>query len=281
MPKNLTIQIASTRIAIEKPSSAIDWQLHGAYRPFIQGEQPDISIRLARGSGDVNEADKIFDSPPIWTLYRSGDTSIYKIYAKQSDYARTLLVSADVKQAELHFAPGSDPAEDPFYGPALELLMINHLALNRGFIVHAFGIDLGGSGLLFVGESGAGKSTLARLWAGEEGVEVLSDDRTIIRKQNGEFRMYGTPWHGEAKFGSPHDVKLERIFFLAHGRSNSVEQISKAQSVQHLLQCSFPPFWDAVGMGSAVDLFSELVSTVPCYRLEFFPDRRVVADIKT
>ena len=75
-------------------------------------------------------------------------------------------------------------------------------------------------------------------------------------------------------------MKLEKIFFLAHGRSNSVEQISKALAVQQFLQCSFPPFWDAAGMESALDLFSELVATVPCYRLEFLPDKRIVEELK-
>ena len=48
------------------------------------------------------------------------------------------------------------------------------------------------------------------------------------------------------------------------------------RSVQQFLACSFPPFWDADGMGAALDLFCELASTVPCYRLGFLPDSRVM-----
>ena len=38
---------------------------------------------------------------------------------------------------------------------------------------------------LFVGHSGAGKSTTTRLWTAREDVEVLSDDRIIVRRDEG------------------------------------------------------------------------------------------------
>jgi serine kinase of HPr protein (carbohydrate metabolism regulator) len=95
----------------------------------------------------------------------------------------------------------------------MELLMVNYLAQERGVIIHGCGIEKNGKGILFVGESGAGKSTLAKLWDQEDGVDVLSDDRIIVRKKGEQFWMYGTPWHGDAKFASPETVRLERILF--------------------------------------------------------------------
>ena len=158
----------------------------------------------------------------------------------------------------------------------MELLMINYLARGHGVIIHACGIDNNGIGMLFAGESGAGKSTLANLWNQEAGVAVLSDDRTLVRQIDGEWWLFGTPWHGEAKFGSRRGIQLEKIFFLRHSQKNAVQPLSSAASVLRLLQSSFPPFWDAAGMEYSMKLFEALATRVACAELSFWPDERVI-----
>ena len=155
------------------------------------------------------------------------------------------------------------------------VLMINYLAQGYGVIIHACGIDFNGKGMLFTGESGTGKSTLANLWDREKAGTVLSDDRTIVRYIDGEFRMYGTPWHGEAKFGAPPGVKLEKIFFLRHSQKNTIQQLSRVESVLRMLQCSFPPYWDAAGMEFTMAFFEKVATHVACHELAFKPDKRL------
>jgi hypothetical protein len=92
----------------------------------------------------------------------------------------------------------------------------------------------------------------------------------------GEFRIYGTPWHGEAKFGSPRGVKLEKIFFLRHSQKNAIQPLSRVESVLQMLQCSFPPYWDAAGMEFTMEFFEKIASSMPCYELAFEPDKRVI-----
>jgi hypothetical protein len=158
----------------------------------------------------------------------------------------------------------------------MELLMVNYLAQGRGVIIHGCAIARQKRGMLFVGESGAGKSTLATMWDKEEGVEVLSDDRTVVRKQGDEYWMYGTPWHGEAKYGSPRAVRLERIFFLRHGASHSSKQASGIEAVSKFLTCSFPPYWDPRGMEFSMELFSDVAAQIPCEELTFKPEKSVI-----
>ena len=158
----------------------------------------------------------------------------------------------------------------------MELLMISYLAQGYGVILHACGIDFNGNGLLFAGESGAGKSTLANLWDREKSATVLSDDRTIVRCIDGEFRMFGTPWHGEAKFGSPKGVKLENIYFLRHSQQTVTQPLTRTQAVLKMLQCSFPPYWDATGMQITMELFEQLATRISCCELAFRPDESVI-----
>jgi len=137
-----------------------------------------------------------------------------------------------------------------------------------------------GKGILFVGESGAGKSTLARMWGEEKGVEVLSDDRMIVRKRGGQLWMYGTPWHGNARFASSQGVILERIFFLKQGKENAIAETKGIERVSRLLTCSFPAHWDRQGMASALEIFTDLTVQVPCQELTFKPHRSLLDFVK-
>jgi hypothetical protein len=275
---NVTIGDAAISIAGEFKNSRREIQPN--YRPFIANGTADITLQLHREGGLPAVGKKIFDSSPIWHLYRKNGTAVFIIFGSMPDLARALVLPPELNRADLYFANPSARFRDPFYGPAMELMMINYLARGRGVILHACGIERDGKGYLFAGESGAGKSTLANMWDSEKGVTVLSDDRTIVRYIDGEFRMYGTPWHGEAKFGSPRHVKLEGIFFLKHGSQNATHEITGAALVTRFLQCSFSPYWDATGMEFSMEYFTNLAANVPCWDLSFRPDVSLVEYMK-
>ena len=280
MVDKTALKIGDVSFSIVNSEYINDWEIDPAYFPFITTDEPDILLKLVRGEPRNGDAKKFFGSYPIWDLYRSNGTSIIKFYDDMPGLSRSLVFENHLEKAELYFPDATDQFIHPFYGPVLELLMINYLAQQRGTIIHSCGLKQGDKGILFVGESGAGKSTLTRLWKNTDDVEILSDDRTIVRKKDGAYWIYGTPWHGEAKFGSPESVKLDRIYFIQHGAVNSARSIKGAVPVQNLLTCSFPPYWDTEGMEFTIDFFSDLTATVPCYELLFKPDAGVVDYIK-
>lgn len=281
MVKNLQIKIGAVSISVEGDAQLGSWEIPAAYRPFIvKSGKTDITLRSHKGIPDTIIGERVFDCPPIWTLYRHNGTSIIRIVDDLSGLERILVFPSHLEKADLYFAEKAGRFADPFYGPSMELLMVNYLAQSGGAIIHSCGIAWNERGTLFVGESGAGKSTLARMWAAESGVEVLSDDRIIILKKGDLFWMYGTPWHGDAPYASPRGVRLERVFFLKHGQENSVEQIKGTDPVLHLLTCSFPPYWDPDGMAFSMDLFTDLAARVPCQELTFRPDRSALELVK-
>jgi hypothetical protein len=135
--------------------------------------------------------------------------------------------------------------------------------------------------MLFVGESGAGKSTLSNIWHRQNGAAIFSDDRVILKEKEGEYWMYGTPWHGEARFVSARRVKLENIFFLQHDQRNAVRLLNRADAVVEFLKASFPPFWDRDGVAFAMAFLSDLAGAVPCQALSFKPDASIVDFVKS
>jgi len=274
--QNLTLDIADISISIEDEDRTSGWPIPREYRAFVLPGTPQVRLRLRRGSPAVMPADEVFHCPPIWSLGRRNGLSFVKIYGDFRGLERTLVLPRNVESADLYFSGVAPAGGDLFYGPTLELLVLNYLAQGQGAILHSCAVARDGRGLVFVGESGAGKSTLARLWAQENGVTILSDDRAIVRRMGGEFRVYGTPWHGEAAFSSPLGAKLERIFFLRHGEENAVRAWTGSAAVSSLLTCSFLPHWDAEGMEFSLEFLTELAAAVPCQELTFTPDRRAI-----
>ena len=279
--ENLTIRIGDVGIAFDGELQVKPDEIEPGYRPFISTSKPDIHLRMHLGVPQIKVGAKIFESSPIWALYRQGEDFSIKLYEKINGLKRILCIPRNFTSVDLYFTEPNGSFKNPFFGPIIELLMVNYLARVDSIIVHACGMDYRGQGLLFVGESGAGKSTLTKIWSQENGVEILSDDRIILRKKNDQYWMYGTPWHGDAKFASPAKVKLDSVFFIKKGRTNSVEAISGTFPVLQLLKASFPPYWDKNCMEFAMEFFNDLVAAVPCRELSFVPDSRIVDFVKS
>lgn len=276
MINTLNIRIADLSISIEGDIPVDEWEIPTAYKPFIRPGKTDIRLCLHRKTLDIPLGEKIFDCPPIWTLYHPNGTSVIKIQHELPDLMRTLVLPSPIEKADLYFTKKSPRFLDPFIVPTMELLMVHTLAEGKGAIIHACGISSNGRGILFVGESGAGKSTLAKMWDQEPGVDVLGDDRNIVRKKGNRFWTHGTPWHGEPKFASSETAILERIFFLRQGQENAIKELKGSSAVSLFLTTSFPPYWDTDGMAFTLDMFTDLTAQVPCHELTFRPDRSII-----
>jgi ABC-type multidrug transport system ATPase subunit len=167
---------------------------------------------------------------------------------------------------------------------------MHRLTQERAIELHGVGIaGPDGAANLFVGHSGAGKSTTARLWTSLHKVDILSDDRIIVRESPArELRpgddprqifMYGTPWHGEGCFALPQRAPLQRIFVLEHGHGNLITRLTASQAVGELFARAFVPFHRHEYIENAITFLEQLVASVPCYRYSFEPDERAVEKI--
>jgi hypothetical protein len=229
---------------------------------------------------------QLFDSGSVWSLRETegsfqfdfsspilGD-SPYKRLVIDDQFSRAALLLS-----EECFRNRAAPA--PLEYPLDEVLIMHRLTREKAIELHGCGIvaRTNGSAYLFVGHSGAGKSTTARLWTNHEDVEILSDDRIILREHTGEIFMYGTPWHGEAAYASPNSAPLSGIFILEHGLGNVITRLSRSQTVSELFARSFVPFHRHEYVESALDALQRIADCVPCYSYSFEPDHRAVEKI--
>ncbi|HEX2061112.1 MAG TPA: hypothetical protein VHK90_10250, partial [Thermoanaerobaculia bacterium] len=142
--------------------------------------------------------------------------------------------------------------------------------------LHSCGvIDREGRGHLFAGVSGAGKTTTARL-CGEKAAGIVSDDRVIVREENGTMFMYGTPWHGEAELSMAARAPLHAIYLLVQSPADELRPLTPGEAVARLFRCAFPLFYDAAALDFTLSFLGRVAAAVPVRELRFTRSRRAV-----
>ena len=275
------LQIGGITIALRCTDDRVRWQWsHSVQRFLVSPQESEVELRVGVLDSSMTAAgDLIFDSGAVWRMYREEagyriechsevfEPGPYKVARFDPSFTRgVILIRPDILSLDL--APLDYPLD--------ELLLVNLLGRNRGVELHSCGvIDEAGRGHLFVGMSGAGKSTTARLWEGSSR-GVVSDDRVIVREEDGAMWMYGTPWHGEAELSLAMRVPLADVYLLVQSPGNEIRTIPAAAAVARLFGCSFPPFYDAPSIDYTLRFLERLVRAVPVRELRFTRDRSVV-----
>jgi hypothetical protein len=115
----------------------------------------------------------------------------------------------------------------------LRVLLSWKLAGRSGFLLHAATVIRNGNAYVFTGRSGAGKSTVASL--APEG-SVLTDEISLLRRENGMWRAYGTPFWGEFRAaGSNTSAPVRGIFRLVQAAENRLRPLRPVEMLRALL----------------------------------------------
>jgi hypothetical protein len=280
----LTLMVGDVRVRIRSVEQSMKVRVNRVAEGFlVSNGAADAEVTSAWGKlHQPTDSTVVFDSGGLWRLSRKLQDYVFHLTSPMYGavpYKRATF-SADFTCGEVllerTYFDSRYPVDTLEY-PLDELLMMNLLTQGRGVEVHACGLeDSDGQGYLFLGHSGSGKTTMARLWQRASGVQVLSDDRIILRFWAGTTWMYGTPWHGEAKLALPARTPLRQIFFLRHGSTNEIAPLRCAEALALFLVCSFVPFYSPAGLDFALTFFSQLIDSLPCAELRFVPEERAI-----
>lgn len=228
------------------------------------------------------------DGNENWRFLKRGENYIYK--SPLENKKQVVVINKGLDRIRAYLLPKQNKGyvwhtTDIIYD-FLQVLLISYLARrNEGIFTHAIGVkDLtDGKGFLFAGKSGAGKTTTARIWHKNAKAMVLNDDRIIVRKVDGKFFIYGSPWHGEfsdyliSRIGS---APLKKLFFIYHSPENIAARISHKKAFGLLYPALFPAFWDKKCLENIASFCQDLIKNIPCYSLGFVNDGRIVKFIK-
>ncbi len=240
------------------------------------GHVPDAVIDV-RWSNDFEIPGEVIFDAGLWRAY-SGDDFIFDFHTEKlgpQPYKRAIF-NRGFTHGEVRLNQEllrNEESYYPFEYPLDELAMMHRLALGHGVELHSCGLATSdGRGYLFVGHSGAGKSTLGKLWVSERKARILSDDRVIVTRQGDEFRIHGTPWHGEAGLACNTSAALKAILLIQHGSQNALLRVNPAQASAELFARSFVPWYRPEALGFSLGFMQSIVTEIPIYIFSCVPN---------
>jgi len=221
---------------------------------------------------------QVYRRPP-WAIYKKGEAWIYAgIYPGEGDgrLHRIIIFSGDHTRAHVFH-----PSPDLFLQGGHESLMLvssDQIFLARilprwgAAFIHGASVILNGKGFLFLGPSAAGKSTIVEMLAEKASgrLKILCDDRSIIKKGDRGFEVFGSWSHGDVQTVSKDGGPLAGVFFLRQSGQNYLEPREKSQALlADLLGRFVRPLLSVDWWSDVLDLAGGLLDKVPFYDLNF------------
>lgn len=285
---SLCVSVAGLEIEIDASQAGLTLSVPSSYQKFLKtlDERQPGSKELHKDL-QLNANDQLFlqvstQAPVVetmrwealiktinWQLWKD-DVRRYVFIAPRLLPPRSISVDACFTCGKVNGSFRSNTTNPIYPIEGLDMHLISNWLANSGeFILHAAGVSAGGKGYCFAGVSGSGKSTLANQLAALEPCEILGEDQVILRWQDGQFWIYGTPWHENPDLCSPLGVPLAKIFFLERDGKQRTLPLSALDGTARLLQNAFIPFYRTDAIPSILDRISTLSETVPFFILDY------------
>ena len=141
--------------------------------------------------------------------------------------------------------------------------------LDRDIILfHGSVVAVDKTGYLFTAKSGTGKSTHTKLWReyfGERAF-MVNDDKPLIKINEENVTVYGTPWNGKHNLSQNTSVPLKAVCILKRSEKNHIEKITKSEAYPMLIQQVHRPC-DASKMVNLLKLIDKFARNVNFYKL--------------
>lgn len=137
-----------------------------------------------------------------------------------------------------------------------------------GFFFHSSCLELDGEGYVFSAVSGTGKSTHTALWRRHFGnrVTMINDDKPVIRKCDGKFYAYGTPWRGKADIGTNTKAPVKAVYILQRAEENTAVRVLPSQVMKQLLEATVIDV-ERSRMEKLLELLDEFFKKTPLFLL--------------
>lgn len=252
--------------------------------PKIRRFNFKLKAKRSRARSLSKEEERYLGKGLDWRIGRRGDEILIE-GGSSGRYQLLINDGLDKGRVSIINAGNEWKVTDVIYG-FLQVLIIYYLAKKKcGALFHSAGLHDGDRGFLFAGLSRAGKSTTSRIWDEIPGVNILNDDRIIVRKVKDELYMYPTPWHGDYSEYLNDDTvkkaKLSKLFYIYHRDTNLAERVDYTDGFSHFFKTLFLSFWDRDCVKFTFDFLVDILAQKPCYKFGFKNDSRIISYIRS
>jgi hypothetical protein len=251
---------------------------HATLEP-ISGQQFELSIGRVPLRLHVSDERLFFEAEKRYHAFATSQNEPFAIYLNNSFSANgaspAFAYNFDPHKATLRaFKTESQfvGANNPYTLDCLLRILLTWMLLPRaGFLLHAATVIRDGRAYLFTGKSGAGKSTVASL--APEG-SVLTDELSLVRREDGVWQAYGTPFWGEFRAGDSNtSAPIAGIFRLVQAAENHVIPLRPVEFLRAMIGNVLFFSRQPADSQRLLNIISQAAQELPGYILEFRKDR--------
>lgn len=144
-----------------------------------------------------------------------------------------------------------------------------HLLNFDGLMLHSSAVVVDGNAYLFTADSGTGKSTHTRLWLDmfKERAFILNDDKPALRRENGIWYAYGTPWSGKNDISVNARIPVGGIAAIERAETNEITPFYGIRAINAIMkQVNRPKA--AEYRAKLMELMDKLITEVPIWKLQ-------------
>ena len=277
-----TYRVAGHKFAVIMPDNDLAWNEMRPCEPFVCEDADDslFTAELLDAMPDTSGKQKVTvsceapDMPRI-ELYEWNGEWLMEIAPLLEAPVRVFLMTDKAFTKAKFRVLGSMRFS---VSTVLMLMYAFATARKNTLLMHASVTMKDGKGYVFLGKSGTGKSTHSQLWIENiAGCSLLNDDNPVLRvMDNGEVRVFGSPWSGKTPCYQNVDVPVGAVVNLHQAKKNAIRRLSMVEAYA-AMYVSFSGYRFIKEMADGLHATSEkVVFTVPCYALDCLPDAEAV-----
>ncbi len=144
----------------------------------------------------------------------------------------------------------------------------------EGFYLHSSAVVRDGKAYLFSGPCRAGKSTHTKVWKQTFGSDtyIINDDKPALRRINGIWYAYGTPWCGKEGINLNMKAPLAGVCFLTKAKENKIHRLDSFNAMKMILGQTIHKFDEKEKLEKMLASIEKFLKEIPVYRLENLPE---------
>ncbi len=291
-------EIAGITIRVKSDLTIDDYTFDKKFSFFSVDGPDDDTITISHHFGipslKAEELGKELYRNPPWAIYQHLSSYLYLGISTDADDSSLRVLAICTNNHNNSEIYNNSACEDIWRSgglysltmfPTDQILIARLLAERKGCYLHSAGAIINGAGFLFVGHSETGKSTTTNLLIdsaakGTIDLEILCDDRNIVRFIDDSWYVYGTWSHGDVPIVSGAHTQLRGIFFIEQSNENTLILLNdRNEIIRRLLACVIRPFVTADWWSKTLDVIEQIMVQVPFYIMRFDKTGAIVGEI--
>lgn len=224
--KKVGFVVGELPFVCELPEGVAVERLLPSFQPFqYMQEGADWAFRVEcteepLHTGEWNLLEEFCNDLGQVRLFRNAESFLMELSYDAMGSRHWLQMDSTVSVVKVRVA-WEDPSATQALTSMLRIAYSQRVLHHDGFSIHASTVVKDGKGFLFLGKSGTGKSTHSRLWKEVwKDVELLNDDNPIVRRIDGRWWVYGSPWSGKTPCYKQERAPLQGMVRLRQASEN-------------------------------------------------------------